>query len=404
MRLSDDAKIMYGKIARLSLLDGYCWSSNSFLDGTKTGRNASRFIAELRNSGYVSIENERSKSRKIRICRVYSRFNLANFGEVINPENANLANFGEVVNPENANLANFGGVVNPENANLANFGGVVNPENANLANFGGVVNPENANLANFGGVVNPENANLANSGGVEEPENANLANSGGVEEPENANLANSGDRTSSSSLNLYNKTTTASCPGKSNDDLPTVEKVVAAACLSPKEIKTALLALDKSLIFDNGFYANAAAFMAKKEIGLKYLSWLYEQCSLKENIRSFKAYYFSVFFLDNVADGYKAAQLPEPPESKPPPQSVVCEACGKTHARSDDKCPFCGLPEYSPPDQISLYRELNKLPPDKREEYLHRQTAVYEECGFNFEKLSSALAALNQEYGLTVCR
>ena len=362
MRLSDDAKIMYGKIARLSLLDGYCWSSNSFLDGTKTGRNASRFIAELRNSGYVSIENERSKSRKIRICRVYSRFNLANFGEVINPENANLANFGEVVNPENANLANFGGV------------------------------------------VNPENANLANSGGVEEPENANLANSGGVEEPENANLANSGDRTSSSSLNLYNKTTTASCPGKSNDDLPTVEKVVAAACLSPKEIKTALLALDKSLIFDNGFYANAAAFMAKKEIGLKYLSWLYEQCSLKENIRSFKAYYFSVFFLDNVADGYKAAQLPEPPESKPPPQSVVCEACGKTHARSDDKCPFCGLPEYSPPDQISLYRELNKLPPDKREEYLHRQTAVYEECGFNFEKLSSALAALNQEYGLTVCR
>jgi len=181
-----------------------------------------------------------------------------------------------------------------------------------------------------------------------------------------------------------------------------VEKVVAAYFF-PNEIKTALFALDKSLIFDNGFYAKAAAFMAKKEIGLKYLSWLHEQCSLKENIRSLKAYYFSVFFLDNVAEEYKAAQLPEPPEPKTPPPSVICEACGEAHARSDDKCPCCGLPEYSPPDQISLYRELHKLP-DKRGEYFHRQTAVYEECGFNLDKLSSSLAALNQEYGLTVCR
>jgi len=344
---------MYGKIARLSLLDGYCWSSNSFLDGTKTGRNASRFIAELKDSGYISIENERSKSRKIRICRVDSKVNLANFGEVENSEKSNLANSGDVEEPENANLANFGDV------------------------------------------ENSEKSNLANSGDVEEPEKSNVANFSDVEEPENANLANSGDRTSSSSLNLYNKTTTTS-----SDDLPTVEKVVAAYS-SPNEIKTALLAIDKGLVFDNGFYSNAAAFMAKKEIGLKYLSWLHEQCCLKENIRSFKAYYFSVFFLDNMADEYKAAQLSELPESKTHPQFVVCEACGASHSRSDANCPSCGLPEYSPPDQISLYRELHKLPPNKREEYFHRQSAVYEECGFNFEKLSSTLAALNQEYGLT---
>ena len=333
---------MYGKIARLSLLDGCCWSSNSFLDSTRTGRNASRFIAELKDSGYISIENERSKSRKIRIYRIDSKINLANFGDV--------DEFGK------------------------------------------------NNLANSGDVEESENANLANSGDVEETENANLANSGDVEEPKNANLAKFGDRTSSSSLNLYNKTTTTS-----GDDLPTVEKVVAAY-FSPNEIKTALLALDKVLIFDDVFYTNAAAFMAKKEIGLKYLSWLHEQCCLKENIRSFKAYYFSVFFLDNVADEYKAAQLQpsELPESKPPPRFVVCEACGVSHSRFDAKCPSCGLPEYSPPDQISLYRELHKLPPDKREEYLHRQNSLYEECGFNFEKLTSALAALNHEYCLTI--
>ena len=371
-RLSDGAKILYGKIARLALLDGHCWSSNSFLDGTKSGRNASRFIAELRNSGYISIENERGKCRKIRICRVESRLNPANSGDV----------------------------EKPENMNLANSGGVDEFSKNNPANSGEVEKPGSSNPANSGEVVNPEKANLANFGEVKKDESPNLANSGEVEGPENASLAKFGDRTSSSSLNLYNKTTTTSGPDKANDDLPTVEKVVAAYFF-PNEIKTALLALDKSLIFDNRFYANAAAFMAKKEIGMKYLSWLHEQCALKENIRSLKAYYFSVFFLDNVAEEYKAAQLPEPPEPKPPPP-VICEACGEAHARSDDKCPCCGLPEYSPPDQISLYRELNKLPPDKREEYFHRQTAACEECGFNFEKLSSALFALNQEYGLSI--
>ena len=142
--------------------------------------------------------------------------------------------------------------------------------------------------------------------------------------------------------------------------------------------------------------------MANREIGLKYLSWLHEKCCLKENIRSLKSYYFSLFFLDNVADEYKAAQLSELPESKPPPQFVVCEACGASHPRSDAKCPSCGLPEYSPPDQISLYRELHKFPPDIREEYFHRLDALYEKCGFNFEKLNSTIAALNHEYGLTI--
>jgi len=144
--------------------------------------------------------------------------------------------------------------------------------------------------------------------------------------------------------------------------------------------------------------------MAEKEIGLKYLPWLRQQCCLKENIRNLKAYYFSVFFLDNVAEEYKAAQLPESPESKPPPtvtcETCTCEACGASHSRFDAKCPSCGLPEYSPPDEIALYRELHKLPPDVREEFFNRQAAVYEECGFNFEKLAFCLAALKHEYGL----
>jgi hypothetical protein len=54
--VSDGAKILYGKIARLTWKDGYCWASNRFLDGTETGRSASRHIAELRTNGYIRVE------------------------------------------------------------------------------------------------------------------------------------------------------------------------------------------------------------------------------------------------------------------------------------------------------------------------------------------------------------
>jgi len=73
--LSDGAKLMYGKIARLAYKTGECWSSNSFLDGTKSGRNSSRFIAELKKTGYIVIENEGSKYRKIKICPIKSKIN-----------------------------------------------------------------------------------------------------------------------------------------------------------------------------------------------------------------------------------------------------------------------------------------------------------------------------------------
>jgi rubrerythrin len=118
-RLSDGAKIMYGKIARLSFKEGYCWAGNSFLDGTKSGRNASRFIAELKNAGYIIIENKRSKYREIRICPVESSVNFANSGEVeeekstseINSTSPNLARLNPLPRQNRrSNIANSGEV------------------------------------------------------------------------------------------------------------------------------------------------------------------------------------------------------------------------------------------------------------------------------------------------------
>ena len=111
-RISDGAKIIYGKISRLSHKDGYCWASNAFLDGTRTGRNASRFIAELRDTGYICIANDSGKNRKIFLRHIDSRVNnLAKSGD---DDGDNLAKSGDPTSPELATpLAKSGEVSSP---------------------------------------------------------------------------------------------------------------------------------------------------------------------------------------------------------------------------------------------------------------------------------------------------
>jgi len=154
--LSDGAKIMYGKIARLSLKNGFCNASNYFLDGTKSGRNASRFIAELKNAGFILIENDKSKFRKIRICPINSKVYIANSGEVekisTSPNLAELnyiANSGEVENnPTSPNLAEL----NPlhrqirrgETVYIANSGEQTEEKEVEETSSSGFPKPDNA--------------------------------------------------------------------------------------------------------------------------------------------------------------------------------------------------------------------------------------------------------------------
>jgi len=74
--LSDGARIIYGKIARLSYKEGYCWANNEFLSGVKSRRTTSRFIAELQAAGYVKILTGRSKNRKIVLCEIKSKASI----------------------------------------------------------------------------------------------------------------------------------------------------------------------------------------------------------------------------------------------------------------------------------------------------------------------------------------
>jgi hypothetical protein len=72
--ISDAAKILYGKIARLAYKEGYCWASNKFLDGTESGSTARHNIKALEKYGYIKcVYDDFGKNRKIYISDIDSR-------------------------------------------------------------------------------------------------------------------------------------------------------------------------------------------------------------------------------------------------------------------------------------------------------------------------------------------
>jgi len=72
--ISDGAKLLYGKIARLSYKTGFCWASNKFFDGTETGSTAKRQIKELKDAGYIKAVDAEGQ-RRLHVCEVNSKVN-----------------------------------------------------------------------------------------------------------------------------------------------------------------------------------------------------------------------------------------------------------------------------------------------------------------------------------------
>jgi len=321
--LSDGAKIMYGKIARLSWKTGVCWASNAFLDGTMSGRNASRFIAELKKAQYITIENEKSRHRKIKICSILSKIHLANSSDV----NSTSPNMAESKILPRQNRRSY----------------------------------------------------LANSGEV--------------------HLANSGDRTPQDPTNLNNTTTAASGKPEPNEEPPPAANAAAAA-LSPGELKNLFLSIDNRLIFNSGFYQKALNLMADKGLSNKYISWLRDQCENKD-YRDFKSFYYALFFEDSIAEEFLILSAAEKEKADKPALARICPACNTTLGIIDKECPECKLTaDFPSPDQINFHRELFKLIPEKRNEYLLQENKIYSECSKDFVKLKQNIKKLKNEYGL----
>jgi len=66
-RLSASTKILFGKIAYIISKECFCYVGNQYLDSTKNHRNANRYIAELKNCGYIKVEQEKDKKKIILI-------------------------------------------------------------------------------------------------------------------------------------------------------------------------------------------------------------------------------------------------------------------------------------------------------------------------------------------------
>ena len=349
--LSDGAKIMYGKIARLSFKNGYCSASNYFLDGTKSGRNASRYIAELKNACYIVIENDNNKFRKIWLKSIESRIYSSN------PDINNIIN-----------LASSGDVEsNPASPVLA--------ELSNLASSGDVeTSPTSPVLAELN--VLPRQ----------------------IRRSEHDDIAISGEQTVVVDINTTTTSETL------NEELPTVNKVVAVP-FSENILKNTLIDLDSSLIglFQN-FYTKAIAFLTDKNLDLCYAVWIYEQCKNK-NYKSLKDYYYSIFFLDNLVEEYKLyskTNALKNDEQITEKQPIHCPVCNTVHAYNYDPCPNCFLPYNPTPDQINYYKQLNGFIPEKRENYYNRISLIQSECGFDATKSALLISKLNQEFGIVL--
>ena len=193
--------------------------------------------------------------------------------------------------------------------------------------------------------------------------------------------------------------TAAAGPPETPPDPPPDAEPAAAAPITPRELKEALLDVDKALYLKNAFYPQAAAFMAQYGLDKGYIAWLYLQCEKRKPV-SLKGLYFKLFFEDDMAGQYAALRKASTAPPQPPPP-IICPACGDAHALGDEKCPSCGLKKDALPEDIVLYRELHLFPPEKRDEYFRREEAIFNDCGMkDFKKYLSLIDNLKKEFGL----
>jgi hypothetical protein len=336
------AKLLYGEISSLCNKKGCCWAGNAyFAELYQTSeRTVINWINILRKYGYISVSFSYVPGKK----EIQSRFiRLAE--AVLNPKKTESE---ENTAPDTAS--------NPDPEVVK----ITSPRGENIFTTYG---------KNFHEVVkNP-------SKGGENNFTDNIKN------------------------NIKNTTTTPEQPD-SDTATPHEDDKAAAAFPTPDKIKTALTNLDGRLFFDASFYPKAAAFLVSHKIDLKYIEWLHEQCEIREP-DAFDNYYFSVFFLENKVEQYKALNKPSQPP-QPPDDNIKCPVCGAVHNKNLESCPDCSLPKNPIPLTISLFRELLTFPVDRRNEYLKRENIIYSEFEGDSFKIKKMIDSLKNEFGLTV--
>jgi hypothetical protein len=368
--------LLYGEISALCGKEGYCWAGNTYFAGLyeTSERSVTNWINALRDRGYIQVSfsyipgKKEVQRRFLRLTAAGTAKRASGGGEKI------FTTSGSSEGPSDDNQ----GKETAEGAQNALQNGQTGRLDApqQAAASGGTDNPVGGGEKNF------------TTYGKKLQEVVKIFSEGGEKNFQD-NITN----------NNIKATTTTDPPASKADPPPDGRtEVAAAALISPQELKTACAAVDRNLVFDKDFYPKAAGFMARSGLGHKYLSWLFEQCRMK-NPRSLDGLYYRLFFADNMVEKFKALERLDSPHPPGPPPPLICPVCGAEHDRRED-CPSCGLYKNAIPSQITLFRELFKLPREKRDEFLKRHDANVSACGMDYTRYQFLFNNLKKEFGL----
>jgi hypothetical protein len=285
VRLSANAKLLYGEITALCNKEGYCWAGNQYfaeLYGT-TPRTARRWITELETGGYVTIGykyvdgTNAIETRRIRITAAGMDKNVPTYGQS---------------HPE------------PYTETHGN----TDTETA--------AQPQ----------APPEPEPEAPAGG-----DKNVITYGQKCQGVGTKMSEGDDKNATHNITSINTKESSSSPETKKDE---DDKKIP---VENKDLRNMFLEVDKTFIFDDIFYMNAAQFLEDNELPDEYVYWLYKICKEQKPVK-LRNYYYKMFFSGQMTELYKRHK--KPPDT-PGQRYEPCPVCGETVESNEPVCQHC---------------------------------------------------------------
>lgn len=165
------------------------------------------------------------------------------------------------------------------------------------------------------------------------------------------------------------------------------------------KLKTILLEVDLTFVFDDKFYEAAAVFLDMNYVDdIKgYASWLYDQVQTKKP-NNLKNYFYSVFLLKENVLSYKG--FVSKIKNNKRKAITICPVCGDEIDRNSAFCPKCefNIGYITREDEIRKHKAIISLPPEKLKEYKKELSQIYSEKTI-FQQISAKIE-LQKKYGI----
>jgi hypothetical protein len=177
----------------------------------------------------------------------------------------------------------------------------------------------------------------------------------------------------------------------------------AAGFFDIEKLKTALIRINRELVFDDQFYPKAVEYLVAQGFNDDYLSWLYEECRNRkpDNLRGL---YFTLLAKEDMAALYRNVEKERHKAKAPVPQKT-CPACETVHPACLERCPECELEkaDEGDPAKIARQRKFHRLPREVKDEYAKEQWALFSQALKSrtpFEEVKAQWIMLDKKYHL----